>query len=126
MPATFVPDATEHGLSAEAQALDAARLTNEVLVAEAALELDGVAASGDDAERAKVAVARQVNLQLRVAADPDVVTEGRGRQSVTYATIGGARVVVDPLALSVAQQVRQSIGARRRAGSGATSLNRTW
>ncbi len=104
MAATYTPDATEHGLSTAAQALDAARLANEVLAAEQVLGLAGVELTGDDAEKAKLAVARQVNLQVRLAASGDagdVKSESRGRQSITYATFNGARVAIDSLAQSI-------------------------
>ena len=102
MAATYTPDATEHGLSAEAQALDAGRLANEVLAAEQVLGLAGVTLDGDDIDKAKLAVARQVNLQVRLASGSgDIRSESRGRQSVTYATINGVRLAVDSLAQSI-------------------------
>lgn len=103
MAATYTPDATEHGLSAAAVALDATRLANEVLAAEQVLGLVGSALTGDDASKAKLAVARQVNLQLRLASgeSADVKSESKGRQSITYATFNGVRVAVDTLAQSI-------------------------
>lgn len=111
MAATYSPDATDHGLSTEAQALDAARLTNEVLAAEQVLGLAGSSLTGDDAEKAKLAVARQVNLQVRMASGEaaDVKAESKGRQSVTYATLNGARVAVDALALSIVEGLLRPI-----------------
>lgn len=126
MAATFVPDPTQHGLSAEAQALDPARLTNEILVAEEVLELTTIPAVGDDLERGKVAVARQVNLQVLVARDPDIVSEGRGRQNVRYATVNGVRVVVDPTAWLLAQRVRKAGGVLSRLRSGTARHLTAW
>ena len=105
MAARYVPLPKVHGLSAEAELLDPERLTVEALVAESVLGLDRVTLSGDDAERAKSAVARQVNLQLRVAKEPDLKAESRGHQSVTYATVGGVRVIVDATAKAIADKL---------------------
>jgi len=103
MAATYTPDATAHGLSAAAQALDSTRLANEVLAAEEVLGLRGSSLTGDDASKAKLAVARQVNLQVRLASGEaaDVKSESKGRQSITYATVNGVRVAVDSLAQSI-------------------------
>lgn len=126
MAATYVPDATAHGLSTEAQALDGTRLSNEILVAEEVLGLTGISTTGDDLSRGKVAVARQVNLQVRVAADPDVIAEGRGRQSVTYATVGGVRIPVDPTAKMLAEAVRKAAGFVSPLRSGGSLIAPTW
>lgn len=102
MAATYTPDATEHGLSAAAQALDASRLATEVLVAERVLGLKGTAFTGDDATEAKRAVALQVNLQVRLASGSgDVVSETKGRQSVTFSMVNGVRVAMDTVAMSI-------------------------
>lgn len=119
---TYMPDpADDFGLSAAAQALSAGRLENEVLLAEMALGLIGFTLDADDTNRAKTAVARQVNLQVRAAAQSDVVSESRGRQSVTYSVVNGQRVMVDALALQIAQAITQPPAA-----SSATEADVRW
>lgn len=95
------------GLSSAAQALDSARLESEVLVAELVLELTGTTLTGDDATRATALVARQVNLQVRIASSGDVVAESRGNQSYTYAQVDGRRVAIDPVALRGVRNLTQ-------------------
>jgi len=117
MAATYVPDATEHGLSPAFQALDATLQANEIVRAEAVLGLRATAYTGDDAELAKRAVALQVNLQVRIANRGDVVSEGKGRQSVKYAMHGGARVQVDPGALAIVDSLQPSLPPHSSSGS---------
>jgi len=121
MAAKYPPTSTAHGLSKAANALDPERLRNETLVAEQLLGLGGTSFTGDDAEKARTAVARQINLQVRVAENPDVVAESRGRQSVTYARSGGARATVDPTAAAI---VKDLIGKPSR--STAVANQATW
>lgn len=120
MAARYVPGPA-HGLSSAALDLDSGRLRGEVAVAEQLLGLVGTSLSGDDDVRARMAVARQVNLQVRTAANPDVVSESRGRQSVQYAKSGGARVAIDPTAKEI---VRDLVG--RPTGSTAVSNTAVW
>ena len=90
-------------LSATAAALSDPALEAQTLVAETALGLLGTEYTGDRADRAKVAVARQVNLQV---ASPDagaVQSETRGDRSVTYVTRDGVEVAVDGLALLIVE-----------------------
>lgn len=102
--ATYLPS-PDHGLSAQAQKLSAERLETEVLLAELALGLSGTAFTDDAGTAARGAVARQVNLQVRIAEspNPDVIAEGRGRQSITYNSVNGQRLAVDPVALATAR-----------------------
>lgn len=121
MAARYVPTKGDHGLSEAASRLDAGRFQNEVLVAEQLLGLNGTAFTGDAAARAKVAVARQVNLQVRSADESDVTSESRGRQSVTYAKQRGARIQVDPTAQRIVDDLK-----RAPSGSTAVANQATW
>lgn len=121
MAAKYLPTSTAHGLSKAAAALDPELLRNEALVAEQLLGLTGTSFTGDAAIKARMAVARQINLQVRVTENPDVVSESRSRQSVTYARQGGARMTVDPTA---AQIVKDLIGKPK--GSTAVANQATW
>lgn len=120
MAATYTPSA-DHGLSAAGQALEALRLESEVLVAEEVLGLAGAALTGDEASKATVAVARQVNLQLKMAGASDVVAESKGSQSFTYARVNGQRVAVDSLAQAIVSGI---LGSQPR--SGITQLQPGW
>ena len=121
MAARYVPNGPAHGLSADALALDSERLTGEITVAEQLLGLAGRSLTGDDDIRARMAVARQVNLQVRNAINPDIIAESRGRQSVQYARSGGARISIDPTAASI---VRELLSGPR--GSTAHSNQAVW
>ncbi|HSW29291.1 MAG TPA: hypothetical protein VLH75_07315 [Longimicrobiales bacterium] len=102
MSATYTPGARDR-LSTVAQALDADSLETEVLVAEEILGLTGSSLTGDDALKAKRAVALQVNLQVRLASGEaaDIRAQSKGKQSITYATVNGVRVPVDATAQAI-------------------------
>lgn len=113
MAATY--DVHDHPLlSAAAKQLvsdDPSAFDAQAITAERVLGLRGTQLTGDDAEDARVAIVRQLNLQLQIDAmgGANVVSESKGAQSYTYAQHNGERVAIDRIALSIA---RQLVGAR--------------
>ncbi len=90
-------------LTAAAQALDAEALAAQTLAAETALGALGTAYTGDAKDRATVAVARQVNLQVSERTEPTLQSESRGDRSWTWVVRNGVAVVVDTIALAIFQ-----------------------
>lgn len=85
-------------LSQEALGLAPDELEAESRIAERVLGLAGSELTGAAAVEAADLVALQVNLQVARRGAMDVVSESKGGQSLTYAQVGGRRVVVDPVA----------------------------
>lgn len=113
-------------LSTEAAALadsDAEAFDAQVRAAERTLGLRGTQLAGHDREDAEVAVVRQLNLQLRIAASGDVVSESKGSQSFTYAQKNGERVAIDRVAWTLARQLVGRMGAPP---SSSTEIAATW
>lgn len=97
MPAPVLYPITGAALLSEAaKALSADELRDQTAIAEAALGLIGTTLSGDAAERAKLALALQVNHQLEHGVEGSVYSSwSQGSRSVTYAStipLSGAAV----------------------------------
>ena len=66
-----------------------------------ALGLGGTSYTGEQAERAKVANARQVNLQVAEPIDPYLESESRGSKSRSYSALMKRTFALDPIAVEI-------------------------
>ena len=92
-------------LSRKARQYSTRQLELTTLGAETVLGLLGTTYSGDRAERAKVAVVRQVNLIAAMPENPFLESEGRGSKSKTFAVLRdlGGGISIDPIAQQIVQ-----------------------
>lgn len=97
MAALYSPEGSPL-LSSAAGALDGPTLDAWAVMAERVLGLAGTSFEGDDAAEAASYVARQVNLMIGMEDKAGIVSESKGQQSVKYASVGGQRIPVDPIA----------------------------
>ena len=100
-------------LSTAAAALGEALLKAQTLAAETALGLSGTSFNTDRTIRAKVAVARQVNLQVAAPQNPYLETDTRADRSQAFAVfreLGGASAL-DPIAVQIVAQLKSEVAA---------------
>jgi hypothetical protein len=107
MPETYVP-LRHPRLSADAAALEPEQLAVYAEEAAAVLDILGFAATGNDAEQLRLAVARQINrtlaLEKRGDGVGDVQSESKGDESYSYA---GTPNLVDEVALAIVARVKR-------------------